>query len=120
AETSEWKRFSTPFVYYTEEIPEYVLTVINAGDSTSAVDGTTLFVDDLELIYNEGNTSGVEDENYDQMKLFAAEGNLYFQLENYDESEYEVVDFSGRILQAGKVKSTVPFHYQSGVYIVKV
>ena len=60
--TSSWTRFSTPFYYYNNSTPQYILLVLTSGDSTVAVDGSQLLLDDLELIYlpasvNEFNSS---------------------------------------------------------------
>lgn len=47
-----WTRFSVPFEYFKESKPEYLLCVINSGDSTAAYDGSYLLADDIELIYS--------------------------------------------------------------------
>ena len=49
---SSWTRYSTPFNYYNNDTPDYLLCVIAGGDSTIAVEGTQFWVDDVELIYN--------------------------------------------------------------------
>lgn len=49
---SDWTRFSAPFNYKNSETPDYILGVIQAGDSTVAQSGTMLLIDDVELIYN--------------------------------------------------------------------
>ncbi|MBI3135007.1 MAG: PCMD domain-containing protein [Bacteroidetes bacterium] len=49
---STWIRFSVPFEYYNTSLPEYILVVLSAGDSTIAVAGSQMWIDDLELIYN--------------------------------------------------------------------
>ncbi|MBK6527582.1 MAG: PCMD domain-containing protein [Crocinitomicaceae bacterium] len=50
--SSSWVRFSVPFNYYNNTSPDYILMVITSGDSLIAVSGSTLYVDDFELIYN--------------------------------------------------------------------
>lgn len=50
--TSTWTRFSVPFNYFNGNTPDYILAVCSSGDSTVAVDGSELWLDDLELIYN--------------------------------------------------------------------
>lgn len=55
-ETTSWVRFSVPFTYYSAGTPDYLLIVCSAGDSTIANEGSVLFLDDLELIYNPENT----------------------------------------------------------------
>lgn len=47
-----WTRFAVPFGYYNSNSPVYGLIVINAGDSTQAVDGSIMYIDDISLVYN--------------------------------------------------------------------
>jgi hypothetical protein len=47
-----WTRVSVPFIYYNTNTPDYLLSVISAGDSTMAVANTEMWIDDIELIYN--------------------------------------------------------------------
>src|SRR5690606_13820185 len=47
-----WMRFSVPFIYYNNTTPDYMLMVATPGDSTIAVDGSILYIDDFSLIYN--------------------------------------------------------------------
>ncbi|MBK9192533.1 MAG: PCMD domain-containing protein [Crocinitomicaceae bacterium] len=49
---STWVRFSVPFTYYSTNASEYILVVLSAGDSTNALIGSEMWIDDLELIYN--------------------------------------------------------------------
>lgn len=52
--TSSWTRFSVPFVYVNGNTPQYFLCVMNTG----ANNNNTLWVDDLEVIYNPALTTG--------------------------------------------------------------
>lgn len=54
---STWVRFSVPFTYYNNNTPDYLLIVMSSGDSTIAVEGSIMWVDDLELIYNPNTVS---------------------------------------------------------------
>lgn len=47
-----WERFSVPFTYFSEEIPEYVLVVISSGNAYNAIANSAAYFDDLEMIYN--------------------------------------------------------------------
>lgn len=47
-----WTRFSMPFSYFNDNSPNYALVVITSGDTTAAVDGSQMWIDDLALIYN--------------------------------------------------------------------
>lgn len=54
---SNWQRMSVPFMYFNSNTPDYALMVLSAGDSTIALPGTDMWVDDIELIYNPISTS---------------------------------------------------------------
>jgi len=54
---NEWIRFSAPFVYFSDTIPEYVLVVLNSGNGYSPIPGSIAFFDDLEMIYNPPQTT---------------------------------------------------------------
>ena len=49
---AEWKRFSVPFTYFTNENPEYILVIISSGDGLNAKKGSVGYFDGLKLIYN--------------------------------------------------------------------
>ena len=51
--TTTWTRYSVPFHYFNTNSPDYVLVVITSGDSTMAVSGSIMHMDDIELIYND-------------------------------------------------------------------
>jgi len=51
-ETASWTRFSAPFNYINGDTPEYILFVLSSADVV-ANEGTEIFYDDLELIYND-------------------------------------------------------------------
>lgn len=50
--TTGWTRFSVPFNYFNTNSPTHILVVLSAGDSTQAIDGSIMHIDDLELVYN--------------------------------------------------------------------
>lgn len=47
-----WVRFSVPFTYYNNSTPDYILMVATSGDSLVAVASSTLYLDDIALVYN--------------------------------------------------------------------
>jgi hypothetical protein len=49
---SNWERITVPFNYFNSNSPAYILVTCSAGDSTQAVAGTDMWLDDFELIYN--------------------------------------------------------------------
>lgn len=118
---TSWTRFSQPFKYYGTENPEYVLTTIAAGDSTISKVGTKLWIDDLELIYNEEDTSVSTQENdLEELAVNGSFGYLYFEVENEDKIEYQVADVTGKVIQAGRAQAKTPFSHESGIYFIRV
>lgn len=47
-----WERFSAPFGYFKNSSPKYILIVFSAGNRQQAVEGSTAYFDDIQLIYN--------------------------------------------------------------------
>ena len=44
---TNWSRFSSPFNYMNNNTPSYMISVISSGDSTIAIEGSELLIDDL-------------------------------------------------------------------------
>lgn len=121
----EWVRFSTPFIYNNETIPEYVLVTLNSGNGFSPVAGSVLLVDDLEMIYNtpQSNLS----------LLMQSEGFLYvvdngqILLKDLDHNLFQtaqVYDISGKLLWTNALTSDQinieSAQLNKGLYLVKL
>lgn len=53
ADVTTWTRVSLPFTYVDTRIPQYILiTSTSSGDQTGGSNNTTLWLDDIEAIYN--------------------------------------------------------------------
>ncbi len=52
ATVTDWTRFSTPFVYSSSEMPEYILSILTSGDGVNSVGGGIAYFDDFQLVYN--------------------------------------------------------------------
>lgn len=50
-----WTRFSVPFEYYKDSVPEYLIITLNGGNKLDAVEGSYALYDDLELVYNDAS-----------------------------------------------------------------
>ncbi len=61
---SEWKRFSFPIHYRTDDQPEYVLILLTSGNGTDAVAGSIALYDDIALVFN---PTSVEDEKLNEL-----------------------------------------------------
>lgn len=117
--TSTWKRFTIPFIYNNSTQPDYLLAVISAGDSTLSITGTTLWVDDIHLVYND-TTMGVSHNPLDNCEIFNVKKTLHFRFPSFENATYKVYSLEGKILQKGKVVPSVELNKAPGIYIVKV
>jgi hypothetical protein len=115
-----WTRFSVPFDYYNDNIPEYELTVLNSGDSTTAVDSSYLLIDDLHLVYG---PEGIWEHRIAESFLTAA--NDRFVIDLQDENEYldqwfYLIDITGQTVLTLQINSNlveIPGHLTPGVYV---
>jgi len=117
-----WTRFCVPFNYYREDKPEYLLCVINSGDSTSAYEGSYLIADDLELIYS---TSAGTDEPQALSDFMHISGRVVTigldREESYIGKQFKIIDFSGRTVYSetitGSVLNDIPKTVPAGMYV---
>lgn len=118
--TDTWTRFSVPFEYYDDRNPAYLLCVMNSGDSTAAINGSYLLVDDLELIYG---ASGVGETAIESSFLQIFPG--YFRIKLLSEKEYlhqpfRLTDMTGRTVLSIKPSGDVinlPRGIRPGTYV---
>ena len=121
----EWVRFSTPFIYFKETIPEYVLVILNSGNGYSPIANSRLLVDDLEMIYNLPQST--------EKRMDQAEGYLYavgkdqLFMKGMDPSLFQTIDIfdiSGKLLWSARLTSDqvdiTPAHLGNGLYLVKL
>lgn len=121
----EWVRFSQPFTYNHETIPEYVLVILNSGNGFEPVAGSVLLVDDLEMIYNtpQSNANRLKQT---EAYLYAVDKHLLI-LKGLDHSHFQsvnVFDFSGKLLWSARLTSDqidiAPAHLDKGIYLLKL
>lgn len=115
-----WTRFSVPFDYYQDILPEYELTVLNSGDSTTAVDSSYLLVDDLSLVYP---ASGLPDRPIAEPFLTVYGNSLIIDLKNeseYLEQWFYLIDVAGQTVLSLKLdgdRISLPDRISEGVYV---
>jgi len=128
-DVTEWTRFSVPFTYFKADIlPEYVLAVISSGNGFDAKAGSEMWVDDLVMIYNEGNTTSVKKlpVSRGQLTSWYARGilNVHFQKNSNKTYHLSVMDMMGRTVYQGLIPANVrmqlPLNQTGGIYIVRV
>ncbi|MDX1651149.1 MAG: PCMD domain-containing protein [Brumimicrobium sp.] len=114
---ANWTRFSKAFDYFNTQDPAYLLAVVTSGDSTVSQTGSTLWIDDISLIYN---TSGVNtEEDSREIAVNGSNGFLYFDTDDTTIS-YSVYDVSGKIIQEGIAAPKVEFIHESGIYLIRI
>ena len=121
---TEWTRFSVPIHYYLEEDPEFILITISSSKGTDAVVGSELWLDDLELIYNNG--SGIAEENADNLNIFSANNRLNILVTDQKNDEYimRIYDLNGKmqVQSTGMLNQRSSYRYDlpAGIYVVSI
>ena len=119
-----WTRFSAPINYYLDEDPEFALITISCSKGVDAIEGSELWIDDLELIYNNG--TGIVEENPENLNLFTSGNQLHVFVRNGNKKSYtlRIYDVNGKLhLQNPGLtdqKNTHNYQLPSGIYIVSV
>lgn len=119
-ESSDWLRFSVPFNYFDTRDSEHILVTVACGDSTVSNAGSILWVDDLELVYNEPTSSIDEMSDSAESSIYVGDGIIKFILEEYSHAEYEIYSLAGALLQKGQPSEQTIFSANSGFYIVRL
>jgi len=128
AQVTEWTRFCVPFTYYWDTVPKYILVTISSGNSYNAKAGSELWVDDLEMIYNDGNTTSVKKKPAPEgmLKSWYSQGFLNIRFSSSGNHSYQlsVMDMTGRTVYTGMLSSNnrqqIPLNVQQGIYVVRV
>jgi hypothetical protein len=117
---ANWTRFSVPFTYFNDSIPEFALSVINSGDSITAIDSSYLLVDDLQLIYP---PSGILNPRIPDSFLAALNDRLVIELgpeEEYLHQWFYLIDVNGRTVLTKQMEQNqvmLPSNMQQGIYV---
>ena len=123
-EVDVWTRFSTPFEYFNDNTPEYILSILTAGNGLSAIAGSEVWFDDLKLIYN---NSSVDELNAEYVHIYSRYGNLNVLLDEDlgRNAKIFVTDLSGRqVYKNNEVMTGENYEFkinaQKGIYLVTV
>ncbi len=92
-----WTRFSVPFTYVSSASPAYIM--INATSSTNqstTISGSTLWLDDLEVIYNPTSVNTVMKEEDVNVYSYHKTLCIHFINGNTDQSVITLTDVTGK------------------------
>jgi hypothetical protein len=114
-----WTRISAPFYYYNESDPTHALMVISSGDSTIAVEGSQLWVDDIELIYNPPLSVEV---NEIQHLVYNSSNGIVVNISDYTNALFKVLSIDGRVLYEAILDGSQTAHTigRKGVFIYQI
>lgn len=115
----QWMRASVPFGYGSTANPEYILTVVSSGDSTVSQNGSTLWVDDIQLIYN-ASTASLAQNAFEKSVIFITEETLHLKELPEGVEEVLIYDAAGKRLIKTHETSAISFPYPAGIYHVCV
>jgi hypothetical protein len=115
----QWMRASVPFGYASAANPEYILAVVSSGDSTMSQNGSILWVDDIQLIYN-ASTANLTQTAFEKSVIFITEETLHLKELPEGVEEVIIYDATGKRLLQTLETSTISFPYPAGIYHVCV
>lgn len=119
---TEWTRVSAAFVYYNETTPDYVLTVISAGDSTEAILGSEMYVDDLELIYPAPDDASIETENELTHQVYPTDNGLTVNVSDYVNAQMTLYGLDGKVIYETRLNNESTYHQipANGTFIYRI
>lgn len=129
---TSWKRFSVPFIYVNSSTPSAVMVNITSSNNQLTVapasggTGSKLWVDDLEMIYN--NVTTIKENEFDKnVKVYYYEKNIYvdFVTKSSEQSKVEIFNATGQLVSSQQIDNSVVntidvSSFKSGIYMYKV
>ncbi len=122
---NQWARFSAPFIYYSENTPQYILVILNSGNGYYPVAGSIAYFDDIELIYN--NPLALKKQITGFFDYIYTIGNQYVVIQSQQPEQYKnlkINDITGRIVWNCRVTSDhidiSGSNLKKGIYLVSL
>jgi len=123
-QVDEWTKFSAPFQYLNNNTPEYILFAIYAGDAVNSKPFSTMYLDDIQLIYHE---TGIKSDQEQGFK-YGVSGNeltVYLPEKYYGQVlKLEITDLSGRRVVAqnfsSRTSNSFTIDLPQGMYVCRV
>ncbi|MFT5823871.1 MAG: hypothetical protein ACI8ZM_005136 [Crocinitomix sp.] len=114
-----WTRVSVPFIYYNESNPTHALMVVSSGDSTVAIEGSEMWIDDIELIYNP--PMSVEMEEIDH-QVYNSSNGLTVHITDYTNTQFKLLSIDGRVIYETTLDGTQTRHQieEKGVFVYQI
>lgn len=120
----QWMRFSAPFRYTSDEVPEFALVVITSGGKMAPTAGSVAKFDDLEMIYNQSSTELIREE---ASPFISVTGSRMLWLQNmalYHYRQLDVYDITGKRVWSEMLDSDrvdlAHAGLNRGIYIINV
>jgi len=119
-----WTRFSVPFEYYSENNSTYLLIVIKSGNGVDAIADSELWIDDLEMVYND--PGGIEDLKGENSLLYYHNGYLNFKTLGPDlkrTGAIQLYDIGGKLIIEQKISNnciSLGSDLVNGIYFAKI
>ena len=118
---TEWTRFSIPMEYYNNDTPKYLLSVLTSSRGFDAAEGSELWLDDLELIYNDNNSiSEISDNDFN---IYSINNQLFVYIKSpkREKLHLNIVNMQGKILTDDVVytnqKQNLRINANEGIYV---
>jgi len=94
---NQWTRVTAPFVYESDENPEYILAMLTSGAGLNAIAGSMALYDDVEIVYG---PDAVGDNVFENTNVYFADGTIRVRNlpAGHDNLYIEVIDLSGKVI----------------------
>lgn len=122
-----WTRFSVPFVYVSAATPTYIMVnFTSSSNQTTTISGSKLWVDDLDVIYN--NPTSVKESDFEKnVKVYFFDKTIYvdFLNKNSERSTIEIYNATGQVVATQQIDNNAVntidvSSLKSGIYMYKV
>lgn len=129
---ASWKRFTVPFNYVNSNTPAFIMLNITSSNNQLTVapgitgSGSKLWVDDLDLIYN--NPVSVKENDFDKnVKVYFYDKTIYvdFLNKNNESSTIDIYNATGQLVSTQQIENNSVnkidvSSFKSGIYMYKV
>ena len=122
-DVTTWTYFSVPFVYVFTTAPDLAVALVSSSNGYTAVVGSEITVDQLNLVYN---PASINENNGLDIDVFSYSNEIFINLEksNLNDVIFEIYDVAGKLITTKNLnaKSLNRIHLteNSGIYIYKI